>query len=143
MGTHSLTAADIQLNREAQARELMTAMLGAPLPDDLDIQADVFGDCTQWVFQQISVTGYAGDIGLRVLWQPDGGLIVRVTSHRETPGIGDFIDHRRDPWMTTLDGASADEINELDNVTGATITSKAIQQGALRSMQNLEAYCRG
>ena len=101
VGTHSLTAADIQLNREAQARELMTAMLGAPLPDDLDIQADVFGDCTQWVFQQISVTGYAGDIGLRVLWQPDGGLIMRVTNHRETPGIGEVrrgvrLDRRAD-----------------------------------------------
>ena len=143
VGTHNLTATDIKLNREAQARALMTAMLGAPLPDELDIDAEAFGDCSQWVFLQISVPGYAGDIDLRVLWRPENGLTMRVTSHRETPGIGDFIDHQRDPWMTTLDGASVSDIAEVDTVTGATITSNAIKQAARRSALGIEAYCRG
>lgn len=143
VGTHHLTATEIQLNREAQARALMTEMLGAALPDESDIQAVAFGDCGQWVFQQITVNGYAGDIGLRILWRPNLELAMRVTNHRETPGIGDFIDHQRDPWMTRLDGATADDITNVDNVTGATITTNAIKRAARRSAEAIEAYCRG
>jgi electron transport complex protein RnfG len=143
VGTHHLTATEIQLNREAKARALMTAMLGAPLPDESDIQAATFGNCSRWVFQQITVPGYAGDIALRILWRPEREFTMRVTDHRETPGIGDFIDHQRDPWMTMLDGASAEDIVSVDNVTGATITTNAIRQAAQRSVAGIEAYCRG
>jgi len=143
VGTHALTAADIRLNREAQARALMTAMLGRALPAELDIQANTVGNCSQWVFQQITVGGYAGNIHLLVLRRPDDRLTMRVTSHRETPGIGDFIDHQREDWMTRLDGSTAAAIAEVDNVTGATITTKAIRLAAQRSAQGIEAYCRG
>ncbi len=143
VGTHALTAGDIQLNREAQARALMSAMLGEPLPDDQDIQAQVFGNCATWVFQQINVDGYAGDIDLRVLWRAGDEMTLRVTRHSETPGIGDFIDHQRNPWITGLDGRSAEYVAQIDKVSGATITARAIKLAAQRSAQGIEAFCRG
>ena len=142
-GTHRLTATEIQLNREAQARALMTQMLGEPLPDAMDIQSDAFGDCRTWLFQKILVNGYAGEIELRVLSEADGSLVMRVTRHRETPGIGDFIDHQRDPWIKTLDGLTAQDLTMVDNVSGATITTNAIRLAAQRSAQTREDYCRG
>lgn len=143
VGTHRLTADEIQLNREAQARALMTEMLGAPLPAGFDIQASAAGDCADWVFQSITVNGYAGAIDLRVFWRVDEGLVMRVTHHRETPGIGDFIDHSRDPWMATLDGLTATEVANIDAVSGATITTHAIRQAATRAALGLEEHCRG
>ena len=121
----------------------MTDMLGTALPAELDIQAQAFGDCNDWVFQQVTVAGYAGDIDLRVLSRAIDGLVMRVTQHRETPGIGDFIDHRRDPWMGNLDGLGAADFTAVDNVSGATITTNAIRQAAQLSAQALEQYCNG
>ena len=142
VGTHHLTADEIQLHREARARALMTEMLGQALPAPLDIQAPAAGDCSDWVFQRVAVNGYAGTINLRVLWRADETLVMRVTQHRETPGIGDFIDHTRDPWIVQLDGLTATEIAHIDNVTGATITTNAIRQAAMRTALDTEDYCR-
>ena len=55
---------------------------------------------------------------------------MRVTAHRETPGIGDFIDHERDLWLPARDGQPASGWDNLDAVSGATVTSSAIQRAA-------------
>ncbi len=142
VGTHLLTAEPIQLNREARARALATQMLGTPIPADVDIKQSMYGSCDHWVFQQATSSGYAGPIAWLILWRaPSDGLTLRVTDHRETPGIGDFIDHTRDPWMLQHDGKSADAYTVIDNVSGATITTKAVRQAADRAIGNLKIYC--
>ena len=143
VGTHALTAEDITLNREARARALITAMLGEELPPSTDLQALPIGTCEGWIIQRITVGGYAGDIELLSLWRTPDRLTLRVTSHRETPGIGDFIDHERDAWTPQLDGTSMATFAEVDNVSGATITTNAIRDAAAASAQGVEAYCRG
>jgi len=139
--TERFTAADIARNRDAEARALLEQLLQQPLPADTDLQAELFGNCDAWVMQRIEVVGYAGAIDLRVLWRPGDRLSMRVVSHRETPGIGDFIDHRRDPWITALDQKTAQSIAELDAVSGATITTRAIQRAARETLQRQQAYC--
>jgi electron transport complex protein RnfG len=122
-------------------------MLGQPLPGQTDIEADVFGSCTTWLFTRTEVDGYAGPIYLTALWrvsQASGdtqGLSMRVIAHRETPGIGDFIDHTRSPWITDLDNTSAQAYAQLDAVSGATITSNAIKRAASEIFNRLEIYC--
>ena len=78
-------------------------------------------------------------IGIRA----DGTLIgVRVTEHRETPGLGDYIDPKKDknrkrPWITQFDGLSLDNPPErewkvkkdggrFDSVAGATVSPRAV-----------------
>ena len=142
VGTHAFTAEDIRLNRQAQARALMAQMLGQDLAADQDIDANRFGDCDMWVFQRVITNGYAGPIEVLVLWRAAGaGLSLRVTRHRETPGIGDFIDHRRDSWITKLDNQQIDAIAALDNVSGATITFNAMQRAARAATNGVEEYC--
>ena len=162
VATDQLTTDQISHNREARARELMADMLGAPVvasvvdpvvssfidsfferkETDWDIHTDTFGTCDDWLFSRVKSNGYAGFIDLLVLWRSDsGGFVMRVTQHRETPGIGDFIDHGRSAWITALDAQTADVYTEVDNVSGATITTAAIRRAALIAQQQVEDFC--
>ena len=64
-------------------------------------------------------------------------MSLRVTNHRETPGIGDFIDHRRDPWLPARDGFTAAQWQTADAVSGATVTSEALALLALEAGNTL------
>jgi RnfABCDGE-type electron transport complex G subunit len=51
------------------------------------------GVATAVVLEAIAPDGYAGEIRLLVGIQADGRIAgVRVTAHKETPGLGDYID---------------------------------------------------
>ena len=145
--THQLTAPDIQANREARTRALLEDMLGQPLPAQTEIEQDIFGSCARWLFVRTETAGYAGPIYLTALWRTGGssekpeGLSLRVVGHQETPGIGDFIDHTRSPWITDLDNSSAQDFAQLDAVSGATITSNAIKRAARQLFNQVEVFC--
>ena len=142
VGTYALTAERIQLNRQAQSRALMADMLGQDLAADQDIDAAQFGRCDAWLFQRIKTSGYAGPIEVLALWRAaSAGFTLRVTRHRETPGIGDFIDHRRDPWITQLDDQPIETFVQLDNISGATITFNAMQRAAAEAAGGVERFC--
>ena len=80
--------------------------------------------------QRSATPGYAGDIHLLAAFGKDGRLLgVRVVGHRETPGLGDFIDLDKSPWMLRF--AESPPL-AVDAVTGATITSDAVKRGVQR-----------
>ena len=137
-----VTADAIKLNREARARALMTQMLGHPPPVATDIQQRRFGSCDEWVFQTLNSDGYAGPIEILALWEAQhSGLTLRVTDHRETPGIGDFIDHTKDSWITQFDQTDPQTYTRIDTVSGATITTDAIRRAAAQALRGVEDYC--
>lgn len=82
--------------------------------------------------------GYSGDIRLLVGIDPSGEVLgVRVTAHRETPGLGDKIELRKSDWILSFSGRSLSnpEPDEwavirdggvFDQFTGATITPRAV-----------------
>jgi len=101
------------------------------------------------------VRGYAGTIRLLVL--PDASsdnmtgderktiTTVRVLSHTETPGIGDFIELDKSDWILGFDrlslhadfDATVSAMRaQLDAVTGATITQRAIINGVASACRN-------
>jgi electron transport complex protein RnfG len=85
-----------------------------------------------------AVNGYNGPIQLLAGIEADGSLAgVRVTSHRETPGLGDAIEAERSAWIRSFDGRSLRsprpeswsvrrDGGEFDQFTGATITPRAV-----------------
>lgn len=85
-----------------------------------------------------AVNGYNGPIHLLAGIEADGSLAgVRVTSHRETPGLGDAIEVARNDWIRSFEGRSLRspgpqgwrvrrDGGEFDQFTGATITPRAI-----------------
>jgi len=85
-----------------------------------------------------AVDGYNGHIGLLVGIEADGRVAgVRVTSHRETPGLGDALETDKSDWVLAFDGKSLEAPPEaewtvrrdggaFDQFTGATITPRAV-----------------
>jgi electron transport complex protein RnfG len=101
------------------------------------------GQASALVFEAVAPDGYSGKIRLLIAVAADGTLLgVRVTQHKETPGLGDYIDPRKDrnkehPWIRQFDGLSLATVvdrewrvkkdgGRFDSVVGATVTPRAL-----------------
>jgi electron transport complex protein RnfG len=96
----------------------------------------------------VAPDGYVGALRLLVAIDVAGRLIgVRVLEHRETPGLGDFVEERRTDWIRQFDGRSLDgppparwqvrkDGGDFDEYTGATVTSRAVTH----AVRNALAY---
>lgn len=101
-------------------------------------RARLNGQPSGLIIETVAPNGYNGDIRLIVGVFADGRVAgVRVLSHRETPGLGDKIELRKDDWILSFDGKmlTPDNVNrwavkrdrgEFDQFTGATITPRAV-----------------
>lgn len=82
--------------------------------------------------------GYSGDIFLLVAINKQSEIITtRVIKHQETPGLGDYIDIEKNPWIDIfkekslktpvekLWGVKKDN-GDFDYISGATITPRAV-----------------
>lgn len=95
------------------------------------------------IVEAIAPDGYAGRIELAVAVSNDGRISgIRATSHKETPGLGDYIDPRKDknrnrPWITQFNGMGYDQVvpekwrvrrdgGVFDYHIGATISARAV-----------------
>jgi electron transport complex protein RnfG len=92
-------------------------------------------------------TGYAGAISMLLGINSQGELTgVRVTNHKETPGLGDLIELVKSNWILGFDGKSLENTTEkqwhvkkdggeFDAFTGATITPRGVVKGVHESLQ--------
>jgi electron transport complex protein RnfG len=104
------------------------------------------------VFSTVAPDGYNGRIHLLVGINYEGILMgVRVLTHKETPGLGDGIELRRSDWILGFNGRSL--INpdkggwqvkrdggEFDQLTGATITPRAIVKAVHKTLLFFQQY---
>ena len=109
-------------------------------------RAKLKGQLTAIVFEVVAPDGYSGKIKLLVGIRPNGEVIgVRVVSHKETPGLGDYIEIAKSPWVKNFDGTvlSKDgdrkwrvkkDGGQFDYMTGATITPRAVVKAVYRSL---------
>ena len=98
-------------------------------------------------FSAIAPDGYTGPITLLIAVRYDGDLAgVRVVTHRETPGLGDYIEIERTPWIRGFEGKSLDtpvaarwkvkkDGGDFDQVTGATITPRAVVKAVHQGLE--------
>jgi len=101
-------------------------------------RAFLHGEPVAAVFATVAPEGYSGPIRLLVGVNADGSVAgVRVTAHRETPGLGDAIEASRSDWILGFDGRSledppferwavARDDGAFDQFTGATISPRAV-----------------
>ena len=95
--------------------------------------------------------GYSGRIGMLLAVSPEGRLLaLRVTQHKETPGLGDYIDPKKDknkahPWVDQFNGRKLEEVGAgqwkvkkdggvFDAHTGATISARAVTNASGRAL---------
>jgi electron transport complex protein RnfG len=103
------------------------------------------------VFEAAAADGYSGYIGLILAVRADGRLAaVRVTQHKETPGLGDYIDPKKDrnkesPWISQFDNRDFTSTPQekwrvrkdggvFDQRAGATISARAVTKATGRAM---------
>lgn len=99
------------------------------------------------VISAVAPDGYSGPIALLVGVAHDGRITgVRVSAHKETPGLGDKIDLTRSDWVLDFDGRSLLDPGPrewgvrkdggiFDQFSGATITPRAVVKAVHRSLQ--------
>ncbi|MCJ7558124.1 MAG: electron transport complex subunit RsxG [Gammaproteobacteria bacterium] len=96
--------------------------------------------------------GYNGTIKLLVGVNVDGGLAgVRITGHRETPGLGDGIELERSNWVLDFAGHGLGrpaiegwqvkrDGGDFDQFTGATITPRAVVRAVKNTLLYFDAH---
>ncbi len=98
------------------------------------------------IIETIAPDGYSGEIKTLVgVDQKDKILGVRVITHKETPGLGDYIEVDKSHWIKNFNLKSLDEMGEkewavkkdggdFDYVSGATITARAVIKSTYKSL---------
>ena len=72
----------------------------------------------------LTTKGYGGEMKLICGVNADGAIqATKTLSHAETSGLGSKT--AEDPYKSQYNGKTADTLNEVDAITGATISSKA------------------
>lgn len=125
--------------------EFDTVLLG-PVKDSDNINfARLNGAITTVLIPAVAADGYTQEIRILVGIKTDGSIAgVRVTEHRETPGLGDKIDLKKSPWILGFVGKSLTNPEEsqwavkkdggdFDQFTGATITPRAVVKAVKRA----------
>jgi electron transport complex protein RnfG len=110
-------------------------------------RARLHGQPVGVVLEAVAPDGYSGRISLIIAIRADGSLGgVRVVEHKETPGLGDYIDIAKSAWITGFDGKSlvpqrdADwqvkkDGGQFDYMAGATITPRAVVKAVHKALQ--------
>lgn len=102
------------------------------------------------ILEAIAHDGYSGDIKLLIAIRADGTVSgVRVLAHKETPGLGDYIDIARGNWIKLFDHESVEKTpaeqwkvkkdgGKFDYMVGATITPRAVVKAVAKALQFYE-----
>lgn len=102
------------------------------------------------VLEAIAPDGYSGKISMIVAINHDGSISgVRVVTHKETPGLGDYIDFAKNKWISVFSGASHTRYQEgdwkvkkdggqIDYMAGATITPRAVVKAVHNALHYFE-----
>jgi electron transport complex protein RnfG len=166
-GTHALTRDRIAAEQLAAQRAALSIVLPAasydndPLNDRIAVHASAWlgadDAMTVWrarrggapaglILDAVAPDGYAGPIRLLIGIDADGRVAgVRIVEHRETPGLGDWIEKTRSDWIDSFTGRSLDDPardrwkvqrdgGEFDQFAGATVTPRAVVQAVRRAL---------
>ncbi|HUX63838.1 electron transport complex subunit RsxG [Sulfuricella sp.] len=98
------------------------------------------------VLEVIAPDGYSGKIRMIVAIKADGEVSgVRVVTHNETPGLGDYIEIAKNSWIRIFEGKSLSKYADQDwkvkkdggkfeHMAGATVTPRAVVRAVHRSL---------
>ena len=93
------------------------------------------GEVKGYAVNVVTPEGYGGDIELIVGFDADFNVTgVEYISMSETPGLGSRA--KEEPFASQFDGKPARDFSEIQAITGATVTSKAVN-GAINQASDM------
>jgi electron transport complex protein RnfG len=119
--------------------------------DSIAYRGRLQGQPSVVVLEAIAPDGYSGKINMIIAINYAGNISgVRVVTHKETPGLGDYIDIAKNPWINQFTGsnwqADKDEAwqvkkdgGQFDYMAGATITPRAVVKAVHHALQYFAA----
>jgi len=148
---------------EAERQALMNALMQVlpehqndPIRDTRNIALDGDKKPTNFYFsrnkshainaiawQVTAPDGYNGTIHILMAVHPDGTInAIRITGHKETPGLGDGIT-KNQPWLDSFGNKSLSNTRwavkkdggDFDQFTGATITPRAVVKAVKKGLK--------
>lgn len=123
------TEEDIRDNRQAAEARVLRELAGVPVPAG---SGDVLLCDRSLAILRSASRGYGGRIQVAVAIGPDGAVAgVRVLAHAETPGFADILD-AGSAWLAGFARGG------VDAVTGATVTSNAVQQAVAAAVERYQ-----
>ena len=105
------------------------------------------GQPSMLVMEAIAPDGYSGKIRFIMALQYNGTISgVRVVKHKETPGLGDYIDAAKSDWIKGFNGVSLTshqdkdwkvkkDGGQFDYMAGATVTPRAVIKAVHKASQ--------
>lgn len=99
------------------------------------------------VLEVVAPDGYSGKIKMIVAIRADGQVSgVRVVTHNETPGLGDYIEIAKNRWIRIFEGKSLSNYADQDwkvkkdggkfeHMAGATVTPRAVVKAVHKSLK--------
>jgi electron transport complex protein RnfG len=165
--TYFLTRDEIKKSEDAEKMKLINQIVPAALYDNdiikdtltipanellgtedttLAYRARLKGEDSAVVLESVAPDGYSGRIWLILAVRANGELAgVRVVTHKETPGLGDYIELAKSTWIKGFDGKSravykdADwkvkkDGGQFDYMAGATITPRAVVKAVNKAL---------
>jgi electron transport complex protein RnfG len=119
--------------------------------DTIAYRARLHGEPSAVVLEAVAPDGYAGKISLILSIRANGEVAgVRVVTHKETPGLGDYIELPKSPWIKGFDGKSdavykdndwkvKKDGGQFEYMAGATITPRAVVKTVHKALLYFEA----
>lgn len=147
--TNKITAKKISLLEEENSRKAMSNLIKAdsfePVSDTECYKAVKDGSVVGYIFKTSS-KGYGGDVSVMTAVNPDGTVksVAILDVSGETPGLGQnaakesFYSQyagKKSGISLLKNGADKDK-NEVNAVTGATITSTAVNRAVNEALEN-------
>lgn len=166
-GVYKITKEPIAVQKEKEAQEACKAVFADADSFDMNYEMEVDeslkaveqvipaldadGKTIGYVLNVTSNEGYGGDISFMIGIQSDGTVNgISILSISETAGLGmratepefyeQFSGKQVDQFVYTKSGAQAD--NEIDALSGATITTNAITNGVNAGLSYFQNYLK-
>lgn len=128
-----------------------TAALGLDEPSVL-YRARRAGQPVAIIFEAVAPDGYSGKVRLLLALRSNGSIAgVRVTQHKETPGLGDYVEPKKDknklkPWIQQFQNLHFADIADrewkvkkdggrFDYYAGATVTPRAVVKAVHKAVK--------
>lgn len=145
---YAITRGQYEANLSEEKRKAIMSIFGSStltyeaLPAEEGTLYEVTDEGTPLGFcAEITSAGFGGDIQMMIGYDANGKILgVSIVSMSETPGLGSKVNESAFLGQFADKNASLTMGEDVDAISGATISSRAVTDGVNRAMAQVSSY---